>query len=75
MADALGGEIDSETYELSYIAGASEVSEALETASTDLGAVSVTRTISGILHHPEHVKNQQGYHQIFYTVQNKLEML
>lgn len=48
MADALGGDIDSETYELSYIAGASEVSEALESASDDLGAVTVTRTLSGI---------------------------
>lgn len=49
MADALGGEIDAETYELSYNAAGSDVAEALEVASAALGNVEVTRTISGKL--------------------------
>lgn len=47
MADALGGEIDAETYELSYNAAASDIADALESAAPDLGSVSATRTLSG----------------------------
>lgn len=47
IADALGGEVDEETYELSYNADADDVADALTAASDTLGSVSATRTISG----------------------------
>lgn len=49
MADALGGELDAETYELSYNAAASDVADALESAAATLGSVGATRTLSGKL--------------------------
>lgn len=47
MASALGGQIDAETYELSYSATATDVSAALEAADSAIGNVEVTRTVSG----------------------------
>lgn len=47
IADALGGEIDAETYELSYNAAANDVANALEAASGTLGTVSATKTVAG----------------------------
>lgn len=47
IADALGGDVDAETYELSYNADADEVATALEAASFALGNVDATRTVSG----------------------------
>lgn len=49
MTDALGGEVDAATYELSYDASAADVASALEAVSNTLGTVDVTRTISGTL--------------------------
>lgn len=47
IADALGGDVDAETYELSYNADADDVATALEAASSVLGSVDSTRTVSG----------------------------
>lgn len=57
MADALGGEIDQESYEIAYNAAASDVATALEATSADLGHVDVTKTVSGI---DRHVGGQQA---------------
>lgn len=47
IADALGGEIDAETYELSYSASEEDVAAALEAAGSVLGNVDVTRVVTG----------------------------
>ena len=47
MADALGGEVDGETYELSYSASGADVAAALEAVSSVLGNVDATRTTTG----------------------------
>lgn len=47
IADALGGEVDAETYELSFDADADDVAAALEDSSGLLGNVVASRTISG----------------------------
>lgn len=47
IADALGGEVDAETSELSYNAAATTVADALMALSDALGTTDVTRTISG----------------------------
>lgn len=47
IADALGGDVDAETFELSYNADADDVATALEATSSVLGSVDATRTVSG----------------------------
>ena len=47
IADALGGDVDAETYELSYSASEGDVATALEAASRVLGTVEVTKTVTG----------------------------
>lgn len=47
MADALGGDVDVETSELSYSADSNDVANALEAASGTLGTIDVTRIVSG----------------------------
>lgn len=51
MANALGGKVDQETYELKYNAAASDVEKALESASSALGNAEVVKTVSGRLDH------------------------
>lgn len=71
IADALGGEVDAETSELSYNADGATVANALMALSDSLGTVEVTRTISGacnIFMLSSILQQVYCYHSIMYQV-------